>query len=311
MKKLSETFTRALENKPAIIWLLILTITLLWGYAWVLMKEALTYMGPFTFATFRFAIGSLVLLFLVWLAKNKFPLRQYWQPLLIQGILQTSITFLLVMYGLLFVGAGKSSVLLYSMPLWSSLLAIKYLKEKITLSKAIGLTIGILGLLTILGWDIWTKQAAEMIFGEILIIIAALSWGISNVFYRVKLQHLPKVETSAYQMLFGTIGIFVATLFMEFGDSIVINLHSLYYILFTGVIASALCFTVWYIILSMIDMVTATISTLLVPIFGLFFSALLIDEKLSLGVIVGTGLIILGIVVSQVKKKTTHKDVLK
>src|SRR5699024_614818 len=109
-------------------------ITLLWGYAWVLMKEALTYMGPFTFATFRFAIGSLVLLFLVWLAKNKFPLRQYWQPLLIQGILQTSITFLLVMYGLLFVGAGKSSVLLYSMPLWSSLLAIKYLKEKITLS---------------------------------------------------------------------------------------------------------------------------------------------------------------------------------
>ncbi len=285
------------------MWLLILTVTILWGYAWVLMKEVLAYMGPFTFSSFRFGTGSIVLLLIVWLSQKGFPLKKYWKQLLIQGILQTSIVFLLVMYGLRFVDAGKSSVLLYSMPMWSSLLAAKFLNEKLTPAKFIGLLIGMMGLLTILGWDIWIGQNIQVLFGEILIIIAAISWAISNVYYRIKLQHLPQLQVNAYQMLFGTIGIIIATLFMEWNQPIDLNIHSIYYILFTGILASALCFTVWFLILSLIDMVTATISTLLVPIFGLFFSSLIIDEKMSIGVITGSGLIILGIIVAQVTKK--------
>lgn len=303
MKDLSHKIMTVLKNNKALIWVLILVITLLWGYAWVLMKEVLHYMGPFTFSSFRFGTGAFVLLLLVWLSKRRFPLKDYWKALLVQGVLQTTIVFLLVMYGLRFVDAGKSSVLLYSMPMWSSLLAAKFLKEKLTTAKLTGLLVGLLGLLTILGWDIWVNPGAKVIFGELLIIIAAISWATSNVYYRIKLAHLPKLETSAYQMLFGTIGLIIASLFMEWDEPIVWNAQSVYYILFTGVLASALCFTVWYIILSLIDMVTATISTLLVPIFGLFLSAIILDEKLSISIVVGTGLIILGIMMVQIKKK--------
>lgn len=42
-----------------LLWRIIITITLLWGYGWVAMKGALAYMGPFTFRAFRFTIGSL------------------------------------------------------------------------------------------------------------------------------------------------------------------------------------------------------------------------------------------------------------
>lgn len=308
MKNLSSAFMTLLRKNRAVVWMLIFIITLLWGYAWVLMKEVLDYMGPFTFSAFRFGTGAFVLLLIVWLSRKHFPFKTYWKALVIQGILQTSIVFLLVMYGLRFVDAGKSSVLLYSMPVWSSLLAAKFLKEKLTPAKWTGLTIGLFGLLTILGWDIWMNQDVKMLFGELLIIIAAVSWGVSNVFYRIKLQHLPKLETSAYQMLFGTIGIIIATLFMEWDEPVVWNVHSVYYILFTGVLASALCFTVWYIILSLIDMVTATISTLLVPIFGLFFSALLLGESLTVGVLTGAGMIILGIIIAQIRKKEKISD---
>lgn len=182
-------------------------------------------------------------------------------------------------------------------------MAARFLKEKLTTAKLSGLIVGLLGLLTILGWDMWVNPGAKVIFGELLIIIAAISWAASNVYYRIKLQHLPKLETSAYQMLFGTIGLIIASLFMEWDEPIVWNAQSVYYILFTGVLASALCFTVWYIILSLIDMVTATISTLLVPIFGLFLSAIILDEKLTVSIVVGTGLIIVGIMMVQMKKK--------
>lgn len=291
-------------KKKWIIWALILLIALIWGYAWVFMKASLNFMGPFTFSAFRFGTGAVTLLLVVWLLKAGKPPREMWKHLIVVGILQTSIVFLLVMYGMQFVDAGKSSVLLYSMPLWSSIFAVKILGEKISAGKVIGLGIGMLGLLTILGWDVFIVQDPKVIFGEVLIVVAAVSWAASNVYYRLKLQDMDKIQVTAYQMLFGTIGIIVATFFAEWGEPVQLTGESIFYILFTGVLASALCFTVWFVLLSTIDMVTATLSTLLVPVFGLFFGWWILDETLTSGIIVGSVLIILGIVVAQVSKKS-------
>lgn len=304
MSKQSKLTTFLHSNNWA-TWLLILVVTILWGYAWVLMKLALNYMNPFTFSAFRFGVGGVTMIAIVMLAKTGLPPKKHWKHFIIIGILQTSIVFLLVMYGLRFVDAGKSSVLLYSMPMWSSFLAARFLGEKLTRSKLLGLVIGMIGLLTILGWDIWTQQSIEVIIGELLIIIAAISWGFSNIYYRLHLQNTSHLQVNTWQMVFGVIGIIIATLFTEFGEPVVINATSIYYILFTGILASALCFTAWFIVLSIIDMVTATISTLLVPIFGLLFSSIILNEQLSLSVLVGSGLIILGIIIAQTAANKT------
>jgi len=140
-----------------------------------------------------------------------------------------------------------------------------------------------------------------------LIIIAAISWGASNVYYRLKLQGIPNIQVTAYQMGFGTLGIILAAVVMEWGEPLQLNASSVFQILFTGVLASALCFTLWFVILSMIDLVTATLSTLLVPVFGLLFSSLLLDEKLTTGVMIGASFILAGIVIAQVSKKGNSK----
>jgi len=267
------------------------------------MKLALVYMGPFTFSSLRFISGSLTMLFVIWVVKPDLPSKHDWKHLIIVGILQTSVVFLIVMHGLRFVDAGKSSVLLYSMPIWSSLLASKFLQEKVTLTKLFGLITGMIGLLTILGWDIWSKQSIDVIVGECLIIIGAISWAIANIYYRRTLNHVSLIQASTWQMVFGTIGMIFVTLFMEWGEPVTFNIKSIFYILFTGVFGSALCFTAWFLILRLIDMVTATLSTLLVPIFGLLFSFMILDEKLSLSILVGTALIITGIVMAQIPNK--------
>jgi len=217
MSNRKSSFLNRLTNSKAGLGLIILIITLLWGYAWVLMKEVLVYMGPFTFSSFRFGVGSITLLLVIWLSKMNRPPKKYWKHLIVVGILQTSIVFLFVMFALKFVDAGKSSVLLYSMPIWSSIFAAKFLNEKITPAKWAGLLIGMVGLLTILGWDIWLGQKPETIFGEMLIIAAAISWGMSNVYYRMHLQELPKIQATTFQMLFGTIGILLFYCFYGVG----------------------------------------------------------------------------------------------
>jgi drug/metabolite transporter (DMT)-like permease len=293
----------ALKRNRLLLWLLIILITLIWGYAWVLMKASLQYMGPFTFSAFRFGIGAVTLLLVIWLLKIGLPPKKYIKHIILIGLLQTSAVFLLVMYGLLFVDAGKSSVILYSMPLFSTLLAIKFLGEKVNTAKLIGLGMGLIGLVTILGWDMLIGQQQEVIMGQLLIVLAAIAWAISNVYYRLKVQHLPKLQVSALQMTFGALGIILAALMMEWDEPLILNAESIYYIVFTGVLASALCFTAWFFIISMIDMATATISTLLVPMFGLLFSSMILNEELTLGVIAGSALIISGIIIAQIKKR--------
>ncbi len=153
--------------------------------------------------------------------------------MVVVGMLQTAIVFTFVMYGMQFVNAGKSSVLLYSMPLWSSIFAVKLLGEKITPGKVAGLAMGMLGLVTILGWDIFFVKDLSVIFGEVLIVAAAFSWAASNTYYRLKLEGMTQLQVSAYQMLFGTIGILAATIVAEWGEPIQLTGASIftYYLL--------------------------------------------------------------------------------
>lgn len=295
------TFMEQLHKKKSLLWILILTITLLWGYAWTVMKMVLQYMGPFTFTSIRFAIGTIVLLLIIFVMKIGIPPKRYWKHLLVIGILQTAIVYLLIMFGLELVGAGKSSVLTYTMPIWSSILATKFLGEKLTTPKIIGLSAGFIGLLTILGWDIWVGQSFAVILGELLIVVASISWAISNIYYRKFANDLPEIQVAGFSMLCGAIAIFLVALIVEWGQPIEFNWISVYAILFSGVLASALCFTLWFTIMNMIDMATATISTLLVPIFGLILSSILLGEKMTASIIIGSVLIIGGIAIAQKK----------
>lgn len=285
------------------VWGLILLITSLWGYGWVPMKTGLNYMGPAMFTALRFMVGAITLLIVAFILKLGLPQKQYWKHLCIVGLLQTAAVFSLVMYGLDLVEAGKSSVLLYSMPLWSSVLAIPYLKEKLSWKQLTGLFLGMIGLFIILGWDIWFIQDVSVVLGELLIILASVIWAISNIYFRLHLADLPKVQSSAYQMTFGAIALLLFAIIAEWGEPIIINANSLYDVIYSGVIASALCFTVWYQVLSKINMVTATIATLLVPVFGLFFSAVLLAEKITISVVIGAIFIICGIIRTQMKGK--------
>ena len=98
-------------------------LMLVWGYNWVVMKIALRYAAPFDFAALRTFFASLLLLLpvLIWQRRALVPRRIL--PILVLGFLQTACFVGLVNTALVHGGAGKSSVLVYTMPFWVALLA--------------------------------------------------------------------------------------------------------------------------------------------------------------------------------------------
>ena len=276
------------------LFLLVFTI-ITWGYSWVLMKQSLDYMEPFTFVALRNSIGAVVLLPFI-LKNRSFRFSNFLDfNYFFIGFFQTFAMFSLIIWGMKFVTAGKTSVVLYTMPVWTSLFLHFFLKERLSRSKWIGVISGFIGILFILGWDTLIQQNREIIFGEILILLAAISWAIANIWNRKKLSgHNPSI-VNGYQLAIGAILLIALTLTTDGLFNVEWNNHSIFIILFTGIIASAINFSIWFYLINKIDINITTFSSLMVPVFGLIFDWAILGTKLDTGIIIGSLFIIFGI----------------
>lgn len=97
-------------------------MTVIWGYNWVIMKEALRDCPPLLFVALRMLLGAGTFVPILVILKRRFappPLR-YVLPL---GLLQSVAFMGLAMWALQYAGAGPTAVLVYTMPVWLMLLA--------------------------------------------------------------------------------------------------------------------------------------------------------------------------------------------
>lgn len=271
------------------------------------MKVVLDYMGPFTFASLRFLSASLFLLIVLFFLKRLSIRNIAIRDLMILGLLQTTAVFLFVTYGMKFVDAGKSSILLYTMPIWSGLLAAKFLDEPLTRTKVISMIFGGIGLLFIFGFDVQSLSSSALT-GQLFIIVAAVSWAVANIFYQRKFSQADRLQVNAYQSLFGAIGLTIVAIVMENDVPIVLNATSIISVLYTGILASAISFTIWFFLLDEVDTATAAMSVLLVPIFGLVFGSIFLNEVITLSTIIGSLFILVGIIFTQFSPEKRHKS---
>ena len=274
---------------------LLVFVIVTWGYSWVLMKIGLGFMKPLTFASWRCAVGGLAMLPLLYMKDTPWPKGGKWLDYLAVGIFQTTGMFGFLLYGMQFVSAGKTAVLLYTMPIWTSLLVHFYLKEELNTSQWVGVGIGSMGILCILGWDTLVNQSMGILFGEFLIIIGAISWAIANIWVKKRMTNEDTYMVNGLQMLIGTAGLILLSLLTEGLFNVKWTLVSTSIVVFTGVVASAINFTIWFFLIKRLDINTATFSSMLVPVFGLLFDWLQIGNRLDVGIIIGGILILIGI----------------
>lgn len=275
-----------------------------WAYSWVLMKIGLGFMKPLTFAALRCGVGGLAMLPLLYMKGTPWPQGEKWPDYMTVGGFQTTCMFGFMLYGMQFVSAGKTAVLLYTMSIWTALLVHFYLKEKLYRPQWIGVALGSIGILCILGWDTLVNQSLGILFGEFLIIIGAISWAIANIWIKKRMASEDNSMVNCLQMLIGTAGLILIALPTEGFFNVEWTWVSASIILFTGVVASAINFTIWFYLIKELDINTATFSSMLVPVFGLLFDWVQLGSKLDTGVIIGGILILIGIYkVSNKKQK--------
>jgi len=269
---------------------LMLFLCMIWGFNFVVMKLGNDVFPPVLFASYRFLLGAIVLFGFAFIKKIPLPGKRELKWYILCGLLQTTYFNIAIQISLNYISAGLTSVLTYSMPLFLSLMAHYFIPlEKLTASKTSGILIGIFGLF--LAMNI---HFGENIWAPILALSSAVTWALSSLIFKKKLQGCDTVQFTTWQMGAGALGLFLYSFCFEHGQSHW-SLMAVGYLLYSGILGSALAFVIWSHILSKMEASKASISLLIVPVVGTLSGFLFLKENLTAITLLGIFFVLLGV----------------
>ena len=268
-------------------------LCLIWGFNFVAMKVATDYFTPELFVTYRFALGSAVLLIFAYFRKLPLPPKNLWIWLIITGAFQISIGSAILQNCFKYLDAGLVSVLNYTMPIWVTILARFFLNESLSLKKIFGIVLSIIGVVILMNVEISGNFSAML-----LALSAAIFWAIGNVIMKAKLSKLNPIILTTWQMTIAAILLAIYTALF-----VTVEVHwtftAVASLLYNGVIASAFAFFLWAYVLANMEASKASISVLGVPVVGVISGVIFLGESITFTMIFGILLVMLGIILVQ------------
>jgi len=280
-------------NKENLGTLFAILTALVSGLAFVANKFFLVSLDPTLFTTLRtFFVG--IGFFLISFFKNKSSFKNFnkvsWKILLSIGFV-AGFAFLTFFNGLKLTTAGRAAFLHKLLPLFITILAFVFLREKIRRKQVYAMIVMIIGVFLISSSAI----TFDIVIGDLLIIIATILIAIENIISKyAMIKKESNFVVSFCRMFFASIILFSIVLLMgKFNQLLLITYEQVLYI---GISVSLLFLYVffWYYSIRLIKVSKASTLLLLSPPISLFLSYLFLEETIIELQIMGSILILLG-----------------
>lgn len=277
--------------KPADI-LRMLLLAAIWGSSYLFIKLIAPVIGVQLTMGARVMIAALFLA-VISMVKGQFPsFKKYWWQYILLGAFNMVLPNLLVVFSVMRLNASMGSVLNATTPLFTLLIARIWLKEKLSFTKITGLLLGIAGIVILVGWNPIAINNKTLL-AVAASITAAVCYGIANVLSRVKFAASNPMQTASGQMI-GAAMLVVPFLFTDTNPDF-FSAPVLIPLLMLGIVCTALAFIIFFKLVSNIGSVNTSLVTILVPVFGIIWSAIFLHEPVTIGLVIGLVFIITGL----------------
>jgi drug/metabolite transporter (DMT)-like permease len=284
-------------------WILLMVTSASFATSLGFNKVIVVEIGPFTLAFLRTILAlPLLLAILPLLGANKQHMLQAIRPALLAGLLLVAIPFTAISYGQQTIASGLGGILYASMPLFTILFAnFMFEDERITAIKFIGILIGMVGVAVAIGPEILINGIGNNVEGELVTLIAPLSYALGTVYLR---RHRNLHPIALFSVMFivaalvmlPVIFLLEEPLLMRPSNGILVALAGL------ATVGTALPAVLNYLLIQRAGATNASLSMFFTPLFAIIYGAFLLGERLPSQALVGLGLIILGsIIVTRLK----------
>ncbi|MCA0149327.1 DMT family transporter [Rossellomorea vietnamensis] len=270
-----------------------------WGISFVSTKAVLGTLDPYTLLVLRFGIGALFLLMLLLLKGYRLPIPLKYVPhLIVLGVLGVFIHQVIQATALLNIDASSAGWMISFSPVFTVILSMMFLHEKMTISKALGMIIAITGVLMVTTAGSGQSIGFTVNIGYFLMILSTLNWAVYSVLLKKLRIELPSLVITFYMSLLGfslTIPFLIRNRGWE-GISQLSNVEWAH-LIFLGVFVSGIAYWYWAKALEVLDASKVSMFLYLEPVTTLIAAILLLHEKIFLISILGGVIIIIGVVI--------------
>ena len=285
-------------------------VAVIWGFGWPAGRVVANDILPFTASWLRYVIATVsFLIFLRLTGQWMFPNRAEWGRIFLIGFFSTVVYQAFFMFGMQFTAAGDASLMITFNPLFTTILAVIFLGEKMHLNLVIGLIMGVSGVAILFYYspnvDI---PLSDRILGNLLIAGAALSWACNTILMKKAMTSPAKAAQKPLNPLELTVwssvaGLIILTPIVAVESAtkgiIMPSFDGWVGLIFLALFSTVISY-VWFA--DGIVKIGASMSALyvyLVPPFGIIGGYLLLQEKLGISLFFAFILITGGVIIAQ------------
>ena len=271
-----------MTSSPRVAVILLVALAVVWGVHWVVAKKGLDYIPPFTYAALRVGAGLVTVLVIVGARRRLARPPRHDLPILLSVALgQVAAGTVLMNVALQVVPAGRSSILVYTMPIWVAVLQVLVFRVRPLGVELAGLALGLTGIVALvnpLGVD-WGAPGEAV--GATLLILSAVIWAATSIHVRRHRWASSPLALQPWQLLVAVVPLAALALLVEPGAAIRWEPVTLLVLLYSGPLATAFAFWASQSITRSLGPLAATVGFLGVPVVGVAAGAALLGEQLT------------------------------
>lgn len=254
-------------------------LVLVWGLLWPAMKVATEEIPILTFRAAGSLMAVIAMLIITVGAGHSLKVpKGKMLPLAIGGLFNVGAWLYLSAVGVTMIGAGRASLIAYTMPVWAFLIGIPLLGERATSWRLAGLALAMGGLAILIGEDINAVDRSPM--GVVVMIGAAWCFAFGTVWQKRTEYGMPHLSVMTWQLGWGAAPIALLAI-PELPTLEPVSWKAVGATVYAGLIAQVFGVAAYLWLVKRLPVKTASLSVLLVPLVGLSSSSILLGERLG------------------------------
>src|SRR5688500_5612736 len=281
-------------------WILFLSLGLLWGMPYLLIRIAVGEIDPLVVAGTRTLMGALLLLPVALHRNALAPAFRKWKWLLAFTLIEMSVPWLLLGHAEKHINSSTAGLLIAVVPLFAALIVTKLGHERLEARRLFGLGVGFAGVALLIGLDI--DFSDYLAVGATVIV--SLCYAIGPIIIDRKLNDVPAIGVITASLILATV---IYAPFAPFLWPVQVSANAVWSVVGLGVLCTAAAFLVFFALIAEVGPARATVITYVNPAVAIVFGALVLSEPLTLGMALGFPLVILGSYLGTMRGRATAR----
>lgn len=264
----------------------------IWGASFIFIRIAVEPFGPIFMMMIRVGLAGILLYGYAKFSGATLQIRPHWRKFLILGALSSAIPFTLIGWAELTITGSMAAILNSTTPLFTAGVAAIWLGERLTIYKMIGAVMGIIGVSFIVGGSPITIDTM-FILATCASLGAAFCYALGGVYAKRAFAGVDNMSMSTGQMIGATailMPVSVVSIPIEIPPT-----DAILALLALAVFATAIAYRLYFYLIISAGPTKALTVTLLVPVFGVIWGAMLLNEPISSGMLIGLVIILLSV----------------